>query len=89
MQWLLKRILGTKNERDLKKLRPFVARINALEKELQGLTDEALKALLLNGQDVTALTGVIRASHALNDYSDLSKYRYLAAAMRALLAAVG
>jgi preprotein translocase subunit SecA len=44
MQWLLKRILGTKNERDLKKLRPMVARINALEAGVQALTDEALKA---------------------------------------------
>ncbi len=44
MQWLLKQILGTKNERDLKKLRPFVGRINALEKDLQSLTDEGLKA---------------------------------------------
>lgn len=44
MQWLLKRILGTKNERDLKKLRPRVARINELEKGLQGLSDAALQA---------------------------------------------
>ena len=44
MQWLLKRILGTKNERDVRKLRPLVARINELEKELQSLSDDALKA---------------------------------------------
>ena len=44
MQWLLKKIIGTKNERDLKKLRPLVARINELEKGLQALTEEALKA---------------------------------------------
>ena len=44
MQWLLKAILGTKNERDLKKVRPFVGRINALEKEMQSLSDDALKA---------------------------------------------
>ncbi|NCD22387.1 MAG: preprotein translocase subunit SecA [Spartobacteria bacterium] len=44
MQWLLKAILGTKNERDLKKVRPYVGRINAAEKELQALSDEALKA---------------------------------------------
>jgi preprotein translocase subunit SecA len=44
MQWLLKAILGTKNERDLKKVRPFVGRINALEKDLQALSDDALKA---------------------------------------------
>ncbi|MGD9781948.1 MAG: preprotein translocase subunit SecA [Kiritimatiellia bacterium] len=40
----MKRILGTKNERDLKKLRPRVARINELEKGLQGLSDAALQA---------------------------------------------
>ena len=44
MQWLLKAILGTKNERDLKKVRPFVGRINALEKEMQALSEDALKA---------------------------------------------
>ena len=44
MQWLLKAILGTKNERDLKKVRPFVGRIHAAEKEMQALSDDALKA---------------------------------------------
>lgn len=44
MQWLLKKIVGTKNERDLKRLRPLVARINALEVEYQALSEEALKA---------------------------------------------
>ncbi len=62
MQWLLKAILGTKNDRDLKKLRPFVGRINAREKELQALSDEALKAKtaefrerLAKGETVDAL----------------------------------
>ena len=44
MQWLLKKIVGTKNERDLKRLRPLVGRINELEQGLQSLSDEALKA---------------------------------------------
>ncbi len=44
MQWFLKKIVGTKNERDLKRLRPLVGRINELEQELQSLSDEALKA---------------------------------------------
>ena len=43
MQWLLKKILGTKNDRDLKRLRPVVARIHALEDGLKGLSDEELK----------------------------------------------
>ena len=44
MQWLLKKIIGTKNDRDLKRLRGWVARINAVEKEYQSLTDDELKA---------------------------------------------
>ena len=43
MQWLLKKIVGTKNERDLKKLRPLVGKINGIEEQLQGLSDEELK----------------------------------------------
>jgi len=44
MQWLLKRILGTKNDRDLKKVRPLVERIKELEVGLQSLSDDELKA---------------------------------------------
>jgi len=44
MQWILKKILGTKNQRDIKKLKPLVNRINALEIEYQALDDEALRA---------------------------------------------
>ena len=41
---LLQALFGTKAERDIKKLRPFVERINAIEKEYQSLSDEELKA---------------------------------------------
>ena len=44
MQWLLKKIIGTKNDRDLKRLRGWVTRINAIEKEYQSLSDDELKA---------------------------------------------
>lgn len=44
MQWLLRKFLGTKNERDLRKLRPLVARINEIEREYQKLMDAQLKA---------------------------------------------
>jgi preprotein translocase subunit SecA len=44
MQWLLKKIIGTKNERDVKKMHPLVARINELELEYQQLSAEALRA---------------------------------------------
>jgi len=42
-QWILKKIIGSKNDRDLKKLQPVVQRINELETELQALSDDELK----------------------------------------------
>ncbi len=41
---LLRKVVGTKNERELKRLQVFVEAINALEPEIQALTDEQLKA---------------------------------------------
>src|SRR6185295_18031427 len=41
---LLGKIFGTKNEREIKKLQPRVEQINALEPEIQKLTDEQLRA---------------------------------------------
>ncbi|KAB2842306.1 preprotein translocase subunit SecA [bacterium] len=44
LQALAKKVFGTKNERELKKLYPIRDRINALEPEMQALSDEALRA---------------------------------------------
>src|SRR5215467_13885701 len=43
IQKLLAKVVGTQNERELKRLRPLVAQINALEPSVQGLSDEALR----------------------------------------------
>lgn len=43
MQWILKKLFGTKNERDIKKIRPLVDQINKLEVEYQALSEEQLK----------------------------------------------
>ena len=40
---LLAKVIGTQNERELKRLRPLVAEINALEPQIQALTDEQLR----------------------------------------------
>src|SRR5262245_49355585 len=40
---ILAKVIGTQNERDLKKLRPFVTEINSKEPEIQSLSDEALR----------------------------------------------
>ena len=44
MQWILKKIIGTKNQRDLKKIHPRVDQINAVEEQLQSISDDELKA---------------------------------------------
>ena len=43
LSWI-KKIVGTKNEREIKRIRPLVERINALEPEYQELTDDELRA---------------------------------------------
>src|SRR5262245_20301554 len=40
---LLAKVIGTQNERDLKKLRPYVVEINSKEAEIQQLSDDALR----------------------------------------------
>ena len=44
MNLILKKILGSKNERDLKKMRPLVAKINEYDDAFKALTDEQLQA---------------------------------------------
>src|SRR5262245_28723387 len=44
IQTLLAKVIGTQNERDLKRLRPIATEISALEPTIQALTDEQLRA---------------------------------------------
>ncbi|MCH8511687.1 MAG: preprotein translocase subunit SecA [Kiritimatiellae bacterium] len=44
MQWIVKKIMGSKNDRDLKRLWPIVAQINEFETQYQSLTEAELKA---------------------------------------------
>ena len=62
LQSLLAKVIGTQNERDLKKLRPIVAQVNALESTIRPLSDEALRgktaefrARIANGESLDAL----------------------------------
>ena len=59
---ILKKIVGSKNERELKKLEPLVQEINNLEQKIMELKDEELKAFtpqlkdrLNKGEDIDAL----------------------------------
>lgn len=44
LKFILRKIFGTQNERDLKRLQPLVARINTYESALLPLSDEQLRA---------------------------------------------
>jgi preprotein translocase subunit SecA len=44
IQWFVKKVLGTRNQREVKRLLPLVDQINALEVEYQSLMDEQLQA---------------------------------------------
>src|SRR5579864_2288415 len=44
IQTLLAKVIGTQNERDLKRLRPLVDEVNVLEPALRRLSDEQLRA---------------------------------------------
>src|SRR5919197_375274 len=41
---LLAKVVGTQNERELKRLRPIVAQVNALEPSISALSDDQLRA---------------------------------------------
>jgi preprotein translocase subunit SecA len=44
IQWFVKKVLGTKNQREVRRMLPLVEKINALEEEYRGLIDEQLQA---------------------------------------------
>ncbi|VGO21381.1 preprotein translocase subunit SecA [Pontiella sulfatireligans] len=44
MNWIIKKIVGSKNERDLKKMNPLVDKINVFDEEYKALSDEQLQA---------------------------------------------
>jgi len=41
--WIIKKIVGSKNTRELKRMRPIIAKINEFEAQLQSGTDEQLR----------------------------------------------
>src|SRR5229473_2089072 len=59
IQWTLRKLIGTKNERELKKTWPRVARINSFETQMRGLKDadfplrtQELKLQVANGRSL-------------------------------------
>src|SRR5205085_12294099 len=44
VSWILKKILGSKNQRELRRLSPIVRRINELDEQFKSLSDDELRA---------------------------------------------
>src|ERR1700757_5007559 len=49
--WILKKILGSKNQRELKRLMPTVRRINELDDQFKSLSDDELRAKTANWKE--------------------------------------
>src|SRR6478672_12577242 len=41
--WILKKILGSKNQREIKRMMPMVRRINELDEQFKALSDDELR----------------------------------------------
>src|SRR5580704_10590008 len=43
LSWILRKVLGSKNQREVKRIRPLVEKINQLEQQFQSLTEDQLR----------------------------------------------
>ena len=50
IQWILRKIIGTRNQRELKRIWPIVRKINQIEAGLQEQPDDALREKTLAGR---------------------------------------
>ncbi len=59
VNWILKKILGSKNQREIKRLRPLAQRINELDEQFKSLSDDDLRAKTAAWkQELAAITDV-------------------------------
>src|ERR1044072_2337178 len=49
--WILRKILGSKNQRELRRLTPIIQRINELDEQFKSLSDEELRAKTANWKE--------------------------------------
>ncbi len=65
VNWILKKIVGSKNQREIRRLRPIAEKISELEKQLQSLSDDQLRAKTANWKEALA---------KIEDYDAQQKY---------------
>ena len=49
--WILKKIVGSKNQRELRRLAPMARRINEFDEQFKSLSDDALRAKTATWKD--------------------------------------
>ena len=72
ISWILKKIVGSKNQREVKRLWPVVERINAIELEYQKLSDEELRAKTAEFKQRIEVARQARGVHQL--YAEARKF---------------
>ena len=72
ISWILKKIVGSKNQREVKRLWPVVERINAIELEYQKLSDDALRAKTAEFKQRIEVARQTRGVHQL--YAEARKF---------------
>src|SRR6185295_6340480 len=59
--WILKKILGSKNQREIKRMMPIVRRVNALDEQFKNLSDDELRAKTANWKEELAKIPEVQA----------------------------
>ena len=65
VNWILKKIVGSKNQREIRRIRPIVEKINQIDEQLKSLSDDALRAKTAQWQADLA---------KIEDYTQRQKY---------------
>ena len=87
---LLGKVFGTKNEREVKRLQPRVEAINALEPEIEKLSDDQLRAKTaeFRARIQERLSPIIDEPEADTDLPDIDRLKEIEAERSAVLSAV-
>jgi preprotein translocase subunit SecA len=68
VSWILKKILGSKNQREIKRLQPIVRSINAFDEQFKALSDDELRAKTAGwNAELSAIEDPERLVHRLEE----------------------
>ena len=62
--FIIKKIIGSKNDREVRRLRPLVTKVNEFEQSLQSLSDDALREQAVGCREFLAVVLAVEVLHA-------------------------